>query len=151
MRQEQGMSSVFADIEWTDQLVTGIPEIDRQHRYLVSAINDAKHKLREFPDLKLIEQITKDLLGYAIYHFETEEDMMLEFVYAEASTADAELHQKQHRDFSAQVISVRDALRAGHPVSVEDLLGFLNSWLVNHIMNTDQKLAAFLREKKAAS
>jgi hemerythrin-like metal-binding protein len=144
------MSSVFDHIEWTEQLVTGIPEIDRQHRFLINAINDAKHKLSEFPDLKLIEQITKDLLGYAIYHFETEEDLMLEHGYTEESKADADLHQRQHRDFSAQVMAVRDTLHAGNPVSVEELLGFLDDWLISHIMNTDQRLAAFIRQKQAA-
>jgi hemerythrin-like metal-binding protein len=143
------MSTAFDPIEWTEGLTTGIAEIDRQHRYLVDAINDAKHKLKDFPDLKLIEQISKDLLGYAIYHFETEEDLMLEYGYTEESKADAETHQKQHRDFSAQVMAVRDTLRDGQPVSVEELLSFLNNWLVNHIMNTDQRLAEFIRTKQA--
>lgn len=142
------MSAASDPIQWSEQLATGIAEIDRQHRFLIDAINDANHKLRAFPDLKLIEQITKDLLGYAIYHFETEEDLMLDHGYTEESVADAELHKKQHREFSAQVIAVRDTLRAGNPISIEELLDFLNSWLVNHIMNTDQRLAAFIRQKQ---
>jgi hemerythrin-like metal-binding protein len=141
------MSADFDPIEWTDKLATGVAEIDRQHRYLVDAINDANYKLTNFPDPKLIEQITKDLLGYAIYHFETEEDLMRQHGYADEQTVDAAVHQKQHRDFSAQVIAVRDTLRSGNQVSIQDLLGFLNSWLVNHIMNTDQLLAAFIRNK----
>ena len=142
------MSAVFDPIEWTDQLATGIAEIDRQHRFLVDAINDANHKLTDFPDLKLIEQITKDLLGYAIYHFETEEDLMLEYGYTAESTADAELHERQHRDFSVRVMAIRDSLRGGNQVSIEDLLGFLNRWLISHIMDTDQLLASFIRQKK---
>ncbi|MDP3538954.1 MAG: bacteriohemerythrin [Azonexus sp.] len=142
------MKALYDPIEWTNQLVTGVAEIDKQHRFLVDAINDANGKLQGSPDIKLLEQITKDLLSYAIYHFETEEDLMLEYGYKEESAADAELHQKQHREFSAQVIAVRDGLRDGKLISREDLLAFLNGWLVNHIMNTDQRLGIFIRQKR---
>lgn len=142
------MKELYDPIEWTDQLMTGVAEIDKQHRFLVNAINDANQKLLGNPEISLLEQITKDLLSYAIYHFETEEDLMLELGYSEASAADAELHQKQHREFSAQVIAVRDGLRHGKQISREDLLAFLNGWLVNHIMNTDQRLGAFIRQKR---
>lgn len=144
------MTALYDPIEWRAELETGVPEIDRQHRYLVEAINNANLRLRDDPEVDQVEQITKDLLGYAIYHFETEEDLMQQYGYAAAAGADAALHQKQHRDFSASVIAVRDRLREGQPISREELLSFLNGWLLNHIMNTDQKLGAFIRQKRGA-
>lgn len=143
------MKALYDPIEWNEKLVTGVAEIDQQHRVLVDAINEANVRLMTDHDIKLVEQITKDLLSYAIYHFETEEDLMQQFGYQETSAEDAELHQKQHREFSAQVIAVRDGLRDGRSISREDLLGFLNGWLVNHIMSTDQRLGAFIRRKRA--
>ena len=59
------------------------------------------------------------------------------------------LHLEQHRSFSAKVVSIRESLKAGTLIAPDDLIGFLNQWLVDHIMNTDKKLAAFLLAGKA--
>jgi len=141
------MKALYDPIEWSEKLLTGVAEIDKQHRVLVDAINDANSRLMADHDIKLVEQITKDLLSYAIYHFETEEDLMQRYGYNTEADKDAALHLKQHREFSTQVLAVRDGLRNGREISREDLLAFLNGWLVNHIMNTDQRLGAFIRQK----
>lgn len=142
------MAALYDPIEWTEKLMTGVPEIDQQHQVLVDSINEANIRLMSEHDIKLVEQITKDLLSYAIYHFETEEDLMQQTGYEHESADDAQIHQQQHREFSAQVLAVRDGLRDGKTISRKDLLAFLNSWLVGHIMNTDQRLGAFIRQKR---
>lgn len=134
-----------------DTLVTGVDEIDDQHRILVKTLNEAGVKLSGNRDTALLEQITRDLLSYAIYHFETEEALMEEYDYQGAHPEDAANHAHQHRSFSAKVVAVREGLKSGTPISREDLLSFLNGWLVGHIMNTDKKLAAFLTAKRAAN
>ena len=136
-------------ILWTNDLVTGVDEIDDQHRILVKTLNDAGVQLSGNRDAKLLEQITRDLLSYAIYHFETEEELMAQYDYAGGCPADAAAHQQQHRSFSSKVVAVRDGLKTGTPISREDLLSFLNGWLVGHIMNTDKKLAAHILARRA--
>jgi hemerythrin len=142
------MRALYDPIEWNEKLLTGVTEIDSQHKILVDAINDANSRLMQDHDIKLVEQITKDLLSYAIFHFETEEDLMLQYDYDGESAEDAQLHQKQHREFSSQVLKVRDGLRDGKEISREDLLAFLNGWLISHIMNTDQRLGTFIKQKR---
>lgn len=142
------MKALYDPIEWNEKLLTGITEIDNQHKILVDAINEANIRLMEDHDIKLVEQITKDLLSYAIFHFETEEDLMQQYAYDGESAEDAQLHQKQHREFSSQVLAVRDGLRDGKEISREDLLAFLNGWLISHIMNTDQRLGVFIKKKR---
>lgn len=134
-------------IEWNESLITGIAEIDRQHRVLVNTLNEANAKLAESLNVAVAEQITKDLLSYAIYHFETEEDLMHDSSYQAASAAEAALHQQQHREFSREVVAVREGLKQGKQIAREELLSFLNNWLINHIQNTDMKLAAHLRKQ----
>lgn len=140
-----------APIEWNDSFATGVPEIDEQHRILVNTLNDANARLADDVDIDLAEQITEDLLSYALYHFETEEELMQKYGYLGASTAEAEAHLQQHRSFSSRVVAVRDSLRAGIPISREELIGFLNHWLVNHILNTDKRLGAFIVARRAAA
>lgn len=142
------MKALYDPIEWNEKLLTGVAEIDNQHKILVDSINEANIRLMEDHDIKLVEQITKDLLAYAIFHFETEEDLMLQYDYDGESADEAQLHQKQHREFSTQVLAVRDGLRDGKEISREDLLAFLNGWLIKHIMNTDQRFGVFIKQKR---
>lgn len=142
------MTSRHPAIHWSDELATGVEEIDSQHRYLINAINDAREALIEHHDLTRIGPITKDLLAYAIFHFETEEDLMREYGYDREAVPDAAAHHQEHRDFSARVIAIRDALNEGLPVAAEDLIDFLENWLIGHIMQTDQKFGAFARGKR---
>jgi len=137
-----------APIEWNDSIATGVTEIDEQHRILVNTLNDANARMADDIGLEFVEQITQDLLSYALYHFETEEELMQKYGYGDASGADAEQHLQQHRSFSGKVVAVRDNLRAGIPIKRADLIGFLNGWLINHILNTDMKLAAFIKAKR---
>lgn len=131
-------------IEWSEALMTGVAEIDQQHRILVNTLNEANAKLAETLDVGVAEQITKDLLSYAIYHFETEEDLMLTSGYDQHLGDEASAHLQQHREFSRAVLAVREGLKEGRQIAREELLSFLNNWLINHIQQTDRKLAAHL-------
>jgi hemerythrin-like metal-binding protein len=136
-------------IVWNNELVTGITEIDEQHRILVNSINEANTRLNGIQiNAEILEKITQDLLSYALYHFETEALLMQQFNYAAAENNEAEIHQQQHREFSATVVAVREGIKAGNLITHEQLLTFLNNWLINHILNTDKKLAAFIISKQ---
>lgn len=138
-------------IVWNDELVTGVTEMDEQHRILVNSINEVNTRLSNTPvNAEILEKITQDLLSYALYHFETEEGLMQEFNYGQSHGEDLVNHQRQHRDFSATVVSVREDIKKGKLISREDLLGFLNNWLINHILNTDQRLGAFILQQRGS-
>jgi hemerythrin-like metal-binding protein len=136
----------FQSIEWTDEMALGIPVIDKQHRFLVELLQDANEKLASDQSNFLLSKIVKDLLGYAITHFETEEKLMQRYGYAAANPEEMKEHIEQHRDFSHQVVTICDRLREGREVSHEELLVFLNNWLHNHLLGTDQQYGEFLRK-----
>ncbi|WP_371323681.1 bacteriohemerythrin [Dechloromonas sp. ZY10] len=143
--------SVQSRLEWGEALMTGVPEIDEQHMILVHTLNEAAERLGRECSAEILGQITQDLLGYALYHFDTEEELMQQSGYSEQDAAMQALHLEQHRNFSAKVVSIRENLKAGVLITPDDLIAFLNQWLVDHIMNTDKKLAAFLLAGKAPS
>jgi hemerythrin len=131
-------------IKWSDDMLTGVAEIDRQHRILVGTLNEAKAKLTTEADDPMFEQVTRDLLAYAIYHFNTEEQIMKQYGYAAAALEEAGSHLAAHRHFSEQVVALRDDARDGRPGAREALLDFLTNWLTSHIMTTDKKLGQFV-------
>jgi hemerythrin-like metal-binding protein len=142
------MTNTPQNLAWREDFATGVAEIDEQHMILVHTLNEAATKLIHDTSQETLEQITQDLLSYALYHFETEEELMQRYGYAEAADDAAEQHLSQHRAFSAKVVSVRDGLKSGMKITASDLLDFLNNWLVNHILNTDKKLGAFIVAKR---
>jgi hemerythrin len=136
----------FEPIEWSEKMATGISQIDTQHRFLVDTLRTANSRLLNDHEGPLLGEIANDLLAYAIMHFETEENLMKRYGYADAFPDLAKAHIAQHRDFSHQVVAVCDLLREGRQVSRIGVLKYLNEWLRSHVLGIDQKLAAFVRE-----
>ena len=141
------MSENIDEIKWSKDYETGVEEIDEQHHILVNTLNEANELLTKDYSLENLQNITRDLLSYALYHFETEEELMQEYDYKGEAPKDYENHMKQHRDFSAKVVGVRDSLKAGNLIAQEELIGFLLNWLINHIDKTDKKFGKFLQTK----
>lgn len=135
------------EIVWSKDYEVGVNEIDEQHQILVNTLNDANKILASDYSLESLENITKDLLSYALYHFETEEELMSKYDYKTYFLSDYETHINQHRNFSAEVASVRKSIKQGNLIEKSDLINFLVNWLINHINNTDKKLGVFLKEK----
>jgi hemerythrin len=131
-------------IQWNDTMLTGIAEVDEQHHFLVDTLIEANAKLTDDASDPLFERITRDLLAYAIYHFDTEEQLMMEYGYAAGAPEEAERHLNQHRRFSEKVIAMRNEARTGKPGSRDALLTFLRDWLINHILTTDKQLGRFV-------
>lgn len=131
---------------WGPKLATGIKAIDDQHMILVEMTNDANRKLKDAVDKPLLMRMVRDLMNYALYHFDTEEELMASHGYLERHPDDAARHNAEHRDFSETVAQLHQALVRGELITREHLVGFLNHWLVNHILHTDMRLAAFLQQ-----
>lgn len=135
-------------IVWSSEYETGVDDIDEQHQILVNTINEASQKLGEDASVESLETITRDLLSYALYHFEEEEEMMQKYDYKAYSLNEYESHMKQHRDFSAKVVAIRESIKEGNPICKDELIEFLTNWLINHINKTDKKLGAYICSQK---
>lgn len=129
-------------IQWREELATGVADIDDQHRTLLNIMAGAEEKIALGFDTSQFESITRDLLAYAIYHFDTEESLIAESGYNEAEPDDAKFHIQEHRRFMAEIIELRNDGGSG-----EAVLAFLKHWLVNHILSTDKRLGLFLTRK----
>lgn len=139
------MNVGFEPIVWNVSLATGVEVIDEQHKILINMINDANERLDEKSGRDILEQVILDLMSYALYHFDTEEELMVENQYP---AADKESHFEQHRVFSNTVSNLQQDIRQGKLITREELLSFLNNWLINHILHTDQQLGKFLNQTR---
>jgi len=129
------MTGKVAPIEWNESLVTGVSVIDEQHKILVNMINEANQRLDQKTRHDVLLEIVRDLISYALYHFDEEEELMLARNY---SVEQRERHIEEHRAFSQRVVTIQQELQQGKFIQRDELIGYLNNWLTNHIMGTDR-------------
>lgn len=116
--------------------VVGVAEIDEQHTEMFALANRLCATLRDGDDL-MGESLFKVLLAYTEYHFATELKLMLQHGYPDRKAHDAE-HERL-------VLELR---RFGPELGDKDaqfLRDFFTTWLLEHILEHDKALGAFLR------
>lgn len=119
--------------EWEKRYEIGVPKIDDQHKHLFKLAKDLEEDLSSAH----IKQIIMELYKYTRFHFDTEEKLMADINYPEMSE-----HVKLHEDLieTLNKVSRQDF---DERLSVTTLRMFVYNWLVEHIMNVDQKLGNY--------
>ncbi len=124
---------------WSDNLNTGIDEIDRQHRKIVDYINEL-HRAAQGANRELIEKVLNGLIDYTISHFSFEEEMLENNHYD-----DLQEHKKLHHKFIARIQAHLDNHKKGDNVA-RALTGELQIWLIAHISREDQRYVSCITE-----
>jgi hemerythrin len=130
----------------TDALLTGVADIDNQHRMLFKIANQLVDPATITGGPLVFMQLLAFLGGYVEYHFAGEELAM-----RQADYPDVDKHVLWHGLFRAEVEDIaQEAQRSG----VSDQLVMrvshaIQSWLADHICVTDRHLANFLIERAA--
>lgn len=136
----------MALIIWDDSLCMGLPEIDRQHRKLVSMINQLDQESRAGKGRNVISEILDELIIYSATHFRMEEKYFDQFGYA-----DSELHKQEHAALAEKIdkfaAELNSADAGARGAVIAELMNFLSIWWKYHILETDMKYAALFREK----
>ncbi len=131
-------------IQWKDDLLIGVKEIDKQHKELFKRINDLLQAMREGKGEKVMEETFTFLQNYTKTHFKNEERLMNRFDYPEFET-----HRSYHEQYIKEVDKLHDKLQSQGPSTaiILELQRFLSNWWTNHIKSVDKKLGAFLQEQ----
>ncbi len=137
---------------WSDEFITGIAEIDRQHRRIVDFINQLQAAQFE-QNPQLVADVLSACIDYTATHFAYEEQLQLDAGYEFR-----DVHRKVHTLFTQRITEYQRRLRAGDDIA-EELHDMLGRWLVNHIRLDDADyvgavriyLAAQLKQNKLKS
>jgi len=125
---------------WTDELIVGIDEIDKQHQWLVELTNQLHAQMQQkASDRDNIGQLLEQLIDYTMNHFIVEEELFDRLGYPETAA-----HKKQHNAFCAQVMGLLTMHDEGEMVG-QQALDLLKSWLTNHIVRVDKAYVQFFR------
>lgn len=123
---------------WDEYYVTGLDEVDAQHRQLVSMINRLGNFVTDAGGVRSdeISTVLKELGDYAVYHFTEEEGLMREIGLDQRHRS---AHQREHQGFTSEV--ARQASDTHSPERLNHLVKYLVNWLAYHILGSDQSMA----------
>ena len=126
-------------IVWNDSFHTGVGVLDEQHARLVALMNRLLDSHSEHRRVDVVAEILGSLTDYLGYHFEMEEQLMLEHRYPEL-----ESHRDEHQAFVTQVAYFIAVYRESGDRLKQNILTFLKEWLAEHILKSDQDFGRFL-------
>ncbi|QJB56679.1 bacteriohemerythrin [Pseudodesulfovibrio sp. zrk46] len=131
-------------IQWNKELSVGVNEIDDQHKELIKIANLLLETVEGPPDRNMVDSAIKQLREYTVFHFNSEEALMTEVRYPERGE-----HHAQHRKLKNDVKQFQRDMYEQQIPEPAVVLAFLRSWLLNHILTFDRKLAQFINDQKA--
>jgi len=129
-------------VRWLESMSIGVDEIDRQHKMLLSLVNETWATAQR-PDAAAQTGATlRRLCDYVIEHFAAEEALMDPEAYAQYDR-----HIQEHIDCSMRALDFLEVYSEGKDVSLSDFLEFAIGWVRHHIQETDKTLGDFLARK----
>ena len=82
------------------------------------------------------------MADYVAEHFSTEEKYMDHYQYHSSQS-----HKEEHQRFVQDILAFQEGCLEGRVPLTLKMLDFLKSWLINHTLNSDMKMAKYLLDK----
>lgn len=119
---------------FTQDCMTGIEQIDNEHRMLFQMINQLSDALTAGNSHQVLSEMTQQLTDYAAIHFAHEEAYM-------EKIHDPELprQKKEHAAFAARIAQMTPSAldEENEKKQLYEMLEYLVRWLYHHILGSD--------------
>ena len=127
---------------WKDTLLIGIPQIDDQHKKLISTIDDIIDACKRGEWRANIGKTLDFLISYTKEHFKDEEKVQEQHNYPGLAA-----HKQLHEDFIAEVATFKKEFEesGSNIVLVAKINKTLVDWLVKHITAEDKKIGEHVK------
>ena len=120
--------------QFTEDCLTGIEQIDDEHRRLFALINEAAALPAEARTPQTVTKILSHLSDYAATHFAHEEAYM-----SEHDDPELPLQKQEHEAFTTHVHTLisQPLTESNASAVLDEILPFLIRWLYRHILSSD--------------
>lgn len=122
---------------------TGVLWQDLQHKELIGLLERLSNPNPQDSSPSIYTYSVAFLVMYTSQHFSLEEGYMEAYTYP-----DRELHQSLHKEFLVRLKEFRSKYPSYSPEAADILLKNILNWILNHILENDQKLGEFIIEKE---
>jgi diguanylate cyclase (GGDEF)-like protein/hemerythrin-like metal-binding protein/PAS domain S-box-containing protein len=132
---------------WNKRFEIGIPILDQQHRTIVDLINNLATAILEGGELPDTQLLIHELMLYVSVHFRDEEQIL---ATSPLTKEEKECHLLAHRGFVDKVQEIASRPDLSQATVAQQVLEFLTTWLVSHILGSDMKIAQAMMHKDGA-
>jgi hemerythrin len=124
-------------LTWNDSLSVGNSFIDHDHQKLIEMVNRLHVVMHEGRGKDVLGKVLGNLIRYTQEHFQREEDLMRNIKFAGYFD-----HKEEHEKLLREVLDLQEKFEQGNANLSIQVLHFLRDWLLHHIGESDQALAA---------
>jgi len=129
-------------LKWDDSFLIGIEELDFEHKKLIEDINVLHKELAENDEKPNIERCLGDIFTRMQAHFALEEHVMAKHGYPSYDE-----HKREHEDLlESYTETMLNFMNASTTESGELVESELNHWIVDHILTSDKKMSAMIKD-----
>jgi hemerythrin len=132
----------MAIIKWKQVYETGIVTLDKEHQGLVQQINALFEAVRDKRGSEVYSNVVAMLDTYVLEHFAHEERLMQEYQFSGLAE-----HQQEHQALVAAVQKLKTDHAVMDESAARELLNFLRTWLLDHIVKVDKKYGSFIESR----
>lgn len=129
----------MALIEWQEHFELGIPEIDHEHREMITLINELYAHLGNADDSERVLDFLGEVYAKISAHFALEERDMRNLGYDEY-----EDHKADHEKLLDELRDIMDAYEDNETFDDGALSNALTNWFTDHFSTRDARLHACL-------
>ncbi|MGC7872902.1 bacteriohemerythrin [Desulfosporosinus sp. SYSU MS00001] len=128
-------------LEWKEEYSIGVEQIDEQHKHLFEIGNKIYDLLENYLYVDKYDRIVaiiRELKDYTKYHFQAEEDYMIELKYPRYFSQKVE-----HDDFIKKIEEIDlESLDRDQDKHIREILTFVFDWVLEHILKKDMLIGA---------
>ncbi len=123
-------------LDWSDDYLIGVAELDWEHRDLFDRLNVLHGELESHEEPEAIRTTLGEIHARVEAHFALEEHFM-----RDCRHADYERHKGEHDGFLEEIVDIIEAIRddpdLSHRIALETRL---REWILQHITTSDRAL-----------
>lgn len=131
----------MAFIEWNENELVNVTEIDNQHKEIIGLINELHEISEQKKPQDYVLMHIQDILSKSNFHFNTEESLMQKHNFMNYYS-----HKIEHDRFIRKMKEFMESDEPAEKSHIFDLLIFLKNWFKNHNEMKDKNMGSFLNE-----
>lgn len=124
---------------WSDNYSIGNERVDNEHKKLFELAKKAYSMENKYISKVEMKQVLAEFFDYMKYHFNDEEDFMRSIDYP-----NLEEHAKIHKSIIESMVKLITEINNVNEMKGQ-LVVIAKKWLLEHILQEDMKIGAFIR------
>ena len=126
-------------INWKDEFLVGVPDVDHEHQQLIALINELHEKMLSQDRDVTVEDFLGEIYAQISAHFALEEKIMREHRYDQYDD-----HKEDHERLLDEIRDIMDEYEENSAFSDEALANALQVWFTDHFKTRDARLHSHL-------